>query len=314
MDYYFGLLQIIGIHALLGWSAYILLLTGQLSLAQVGFFAIGAYVAGILTTMFSFHILPALFIGSIIAGIFAFLVGFPALRIRGLMLVVATIAFTQFTSLFFFNVHWQKEVDGVLVGPDSTQGFREIRFFAANGWDTLDVTIFIWLFVIAVMGLLWWIDNSRAGAVLRAVGEDELAAQSVGINLTSAKVLAMTTGGIIAGLSGGLYAHSATYVDHLTFSILLATFAIAYPIIGGINNVFGTLAAVIMIQGLLVEGLRFLGDWRNLLFGLLIILVMNLKPNGILDAPLVNKIKRLTKHLLSKKHLTAQEKSHNAES
>ena len=106
MDYYFGLLQIIGIHALLGWSAYILLLTGQLSLAQVGFFAIGAYVAGILTTMFSFHILPALFIGSIIAGIFAFLVGFPALRIRGLMLVVATIAFTQFTSLFFFNVHW----------------------------------------------------------------------------------------------------------------------------------------------------------------------------------------------------------------
>ena len=314
MDYYFGLLQIIGIHALLGWSAYILLLTGQLSLAQVGFFAIGAYVAGILTTMFSFHILPALFIGSIIAGIFAFLVGFPALRIRGLMLVVATIAFTQFTSLFFFNVHWQKEVDGVLVGPDSTQGFREIRFFAANGWDTLDVTIFIWLFVIAVMGLLWWIDNSRAGAVLRAVGEDELAAQSVGINLTSAKVLAMTTGGIIAGLSGGLYAHSATYVDHLTFSILLATFAIAYPIIGGINNVFGTLAAVIMIQGLLVEGLRFLGDWRNLLFGLLIILVMNLKPNGILDAPLVNKIKLLTKHLLSKKHLTAQEKSHNAES
>ena len=314
MDYYFGLLQTIGIHALLGWSAYILLLTGQLSLAQVGFFAIGAYVAGILTTMFSFHILPALFIGSIIAGIFAFLVGFPALRIRGLMLVVATIAFTQFTSLFFFNVHWQKEVEGVLVGPDSTQGFREIRFFAANGWDTLDVTIFIWLFVIAVMGLLWWIDNSRAGAVLRAVGEDELAAQSVGINLTSAKVLAMTTGGIIAGLSGGLYAHSATYVDHLTFSILLATFAIAYPIIGGINNVFGTLAAVIMIQGLLVEGLRFLGDWRNLLFGLLIILVMNLKPNGILDAPLVNKIKLLTKHLLSKKHITAQEKSHNAES
>ena len=314
MDYYFGLLQTIGIHALLGWSAYILLLTGQLSLAQVGFFAIGAYVAGILTTMFSFHILPALFIGSIIAGIFAFLVGFPALRIRGLMLVVATIAFTQFTSLFFFNVHWQKEVEGVLVGPDSTQGFREIRFFAANGWDTLDVTIFIWLFVIAVMGLLWWIDNSRAGAVLRAVGEDELAAQSVGINLTSAKVLAMTTGGIIAGLSGGLYAHLATYVDHLTFSILLATFAIAYPIIGGINNVFGTLAAVIMIQGLLVEGLRFLGDWRNLLFGLLIILVMNLKPNGILDAPLVNKIKLLTKHLLSKKHITAQEKSHNAES
>ena len=154
MDYYLGLIQIIGIHALLGWSAYILLLTGQLSLAQVGFFAIGAYVAGILTTMFSFHILPALFFGSMLAGMFALLVGFPALRVRGLMLVVATIAFTQFTSLFFFNVHWQKEVNGVMVGPDSTQGFREIRFFAENGWNMLDVTFFIWFFVIVIMAIM----------------------------------------------------------------------------------------------------------------------------------------------------------------
>ena len=302
MDYYLGLIQIIGIHALLGWSAYILLLTGQLSLAQVGFFAIGAYVAGILTTMFSFHILPALFFGSVLAGMFALLVGFPALRVRGLMLVVATIAFTQFTSLFFFNVHWQKEINGVMVGPDSTQGFREIRFFAENGWSMLDVTLFIWFFVMVIMAIIWWIDQSRAGAVLRAVGEDELAAQSVGIDLTSTKVAAMTAGGVIAGLSGGLYAHAATYVDHLTFSIILATFAIAYPIIGGINNVFGTLAAVVMIQGCLVEGLRFLGDWRNLFFGVMIIIVMNLKPEGILDSSTSRKI-----HLLFKKSFSAKQ-------
>ena len=292
MEYYLGIAQNLGIHTLLGWSAYILLLTGQLSLAQVGFFAIGAYVAGILTTMFGFHIVPALFAGALVAGFFAFLIGFPALRIKGLMLVVATIAFTQFVSLFFFNVNWRKMVDGVMVGPDSMQGFREIRFYAANGWDTVDVTLFIWAFVIAVMVGLWWLDQSRAGAVLRAVGEDELAAQSVGINLTTAKVAAMTAGGVIAGLGGGLYAHSTTYVDHLTFSILLATFAIAYPIIGGISNVLGTLAAVIFIQGVLVEGLRFMGDWRNIVFGLLIILVMNVKPDGILDPRTTRAIRR----------------------
>jgi branched-chain amino acid transport system permease protein len=292
MDYYFGLCQTIGIHTILGLSAYILMLTGQLSLAQVGFFAIGAYTSGILTTMFGYHIMPALLIGSLVAGFFAFLIGFPALRVKGLMLVVATIAFSQFVSLFFFNLDWRKNVNGVEVGPDSTQGFREIRYYAANGWDSGEVALFIWVFVVLVMAALWWLDRSRAGAALRAVGEDELAAQSVGLNLTAVKVMAMTAGGVIAGLGGSLYAHSTTYVDHLTFSILLATFAIAYPILGGLSGVFGTPVAVIFIQGFLVEGLRFLGDWRNLLFGLLIILVMNLKPEGIIDARVAQLLKR----------------------
>lgn len=293
MDYYLGLAQTIGIHTLLGLSAYVLMLTGQLSLAQAGFFAIGAYTAGILTVLFQWTILPALVAGALVAGFFAFLIGFPALRVRGLMLVVATIAFSEFVRLFFFNLNWRETIDNVEVGPDSTQGFREIRFFSANGWEVWEVTLFVWFFVIAVMAGLWWMDRSRAGAVLRAVGEDELAAQSVGLNLTAVKVAAMTVGGVIAGIGGALYAHTATYIDHLTFTVLLATFAIAYPILGGLSSVFGTLAAVVFIQGILIEGLRFLGDWRNVLFGLLIILVMNLKPRGIFDARTALLIKRI---------------------
>lgn len=293
MAYYFGLLQTIGIHTLLGLSAYILLLTGQLSLAQVGFFAIGAYVSGILTVIFEYHIVPGLFAGALAGGFFAFLVGFPALRIKGLMLVVATIAFSEIVRLFFFNLNWRVMVNGVEVGPDSTQGFREIRFYAANGWDTFDVVLFIWLFVILIMAMLWWLDRVRAGATLRAVGEDELAAQSSGVNIVAVKVAAMTFGGVIAGLAGGLYAHSATYVDHLTFSVLLATFAVAYPILGGLSSVFGTLIAVIFIQGILIEGMRFLGDWRNIFFGLLIIVAMNFRPAGLLDGNVVARILRI---------------------
>lgn len=293
MDYYLGLAQTIGIHTLLGLSAYVLMLTGQLSLAQAGFFAIGAYTAGILTVLFQWHILSALVAGAVLAGWFAFLVGFPALRVSGLILVVATIAFSEFVRLFFFNLSWRETIDNIEVGPDSTQGFREIRFFSANGWEVWEVTLFVWFFVIAVMAGLWWMDRSRAGAVLRAVGEDELAAQSVGLNLTAVKVAAMTVGGVIAGIGGSLYAHTATYIDHLTFTVLLAVFAIAYPILGGLSSVFGTLAAVVFIQGILIEGLRFLGDWRNVLFGLLIILVMNLKPRGIFDARTALLIKRI---------------------
>ena len=74
--------------------------------------------------------------------------------------------------------------------------------------------------------------------------------------------------------------------------MLLATFAISYPILGGLSSVFGTLAAVIFIQGILVEGLRFLGDWRNIMFGLLIIAAMNLKPSGLFDARTARVLRR----------------------
>ena len=282
MDFYFGLAQLIGVHTLLGLSAYIVLLTGQVSLAQAGFFAVGAYTAGMLTVLAGWHLVPALGVSAMSGAAVACAVGFPALRVKGLMLVIATLAFGEGVRLFFFNFDYQVAKGGIQVGPLGGEGFRQIRFFPENGWETGEVMLFIWAFVVAAMALLWWFDRSRYGTVLRAVGEDELAAQSVGVNLTAVKVSAMTVGGAIAGVGGGLYAHYTTHIEHASFSILLATFAIAYPIVGGLRSVFGTLLAVIFVQGFLVEGLRFLGDWRNLLFGALIGLAMNLRPSGIL--------------------------------
>ena len=292
MDFYLNLINTIGIHTMLGLSEYLLLQTGQLSLAQAGFFAVGAYTAAILTVIFQWNIIPAVLAAMLLAGFLAFLVGFPALRVKGLMLVVATIAFSEFIRMFFYNLKWRVSRDGEEIGPDGTMGFGEIRYFNDHGWSNLDVTLFLWTFVIIIMGVVWWSDNTRTGAVLRAVGEDDLAASSVGINLTTIKVSAMTVGGFIAGLSGGLYAHQVTSLDHHSFTVLLGTFAVAYPILGGLSNVFGTLIAVIFIQGLLVEGLRFLGDWRMILFGLLIVLAMNFKPLGLFDKQTVSIVKR----------------------
>lgn len=282
MDFYFGLLQIIGVHTLLGLSAYVVLLTGQVSMAQAGFFAIGAYVAAMSTAMFGLHILPGMLIAGLITAAVACVVGFPALRVKGLMLVVATLAFGEMVRLFFFNLTWQVERNGVMVGPDGAEGFRSIRFFPENGWEIWHVTLFIWAVVVVVMTALHWVDRTRAGAVLRAVGHDETAAQSIGLNLTAIKVGAMTAGGLIAGMGGGIYAHTVTHIEHLVFGVLLATFAIAYPILGGLGSVFGTLLAVIFVQGFLVEGLRFMGDWRSLLFGALIVVAMNFRPTGLL--------------------------------
>ncbi|MEE8280312.1 MAG: branched-chain amino acid ABC transporter permease [Alphaproteobacteria bacterium] len=292
MDFYLGLLQIIGVHAVLGLSAYIILLTGQITLAQAGFFSIGAYVAGMSTVLLGWHIVPATLLGGLIAAIVACIVGFPALRVSGLILVVATIAFGEFIRLFWFNFDYQIQKGEFMVGPLGAEGFRQIRYFPENGWTTLDVALYVWAIVIIIMAALWWMDRSRAGAVLRAVGEDELAAQSIGINLTAVKVTAFTVGGFIAGIGGSLYAHYTTHIEHLSFGIILATFAIAYPILGGLKTVFGTLLAVVFVQGFLVEGLRFMGDWRNILFGALIVLAMNLRPGGFLDARSLSLLKR----------------------
>ena len=282
MDFYFGLAQVIGIHTLLGFSAWCVLQTGQVSMLQGGFFAIGAYSAGMLTTMWQWPILPALLVGSLLAGIVAVIVGFPALRVKGLMLVVATMAFAEVVRLGFFNLTWQVSSPDGMIGPDGSLGFGGIRYFPSNGWSTLEVCVFIWILVAVVFLVLGWLDRSRAGIIWRAVGEDELAAQSVGINLTTAKVSAFGVGGVIAGLAGGVFAHYATHIEHSNFNILLATFAIAYPIIGGLASLWGVLLAAAFVQGFLIEGLRFLGDWRSLLFGALIVVVMLVRPDGVL--------------------------------
>jgi branched-chain amino acid transport system permease protein len=292
MEFYWSLLTLFGFRILLGLSAYVVILTGQISMAQAGFYAIGAYTAGAATAMWGWPIVPAIVLGGLVGGGFGFLVGFPALRVRGLFLVIATLAFTEIIRMVFLNLRVTIRVGERTIGPSGAEGFRGITYYFQNGWTSVQIVAFTWMFVLLVLAAFWLVDRSRAGAVLRAVGEDELAASSVGISLTAVKVSAMTAGGLVAGLAGALYAHYATYVSQEDFGVLLATFAIAYALIGGTGSVLGPIAGVLFFS-LLIDGLRFLGDWRNLLFGVLIVLMMNLRPHGIVDVGLVRRVARL---------------------
>ncbi|MEK7709377.1 MAG: branched-chain amino acid ABC transporter permease [candidate division NC10 bacterium] len=292
MEFYLSLLTLFGFRILLGLSAYVVILTGQISLAQAGFYALGAYTAGAASSMWGWPIFPAILLGGLVGGLFGLLVGFPALRVRGLFLVIATLAFTEIVRMVFLNLKYTIRIGDRTIGPAAAEGFRGITYYFQNGWSSLQIVGFTWIFVLAVLLIFWLMDRSRAGAVLRAVGEDELAASSVGINLTAAKVTAMTAGGFVAGLAGALYAHYATYVSQEDFGVLLATFAIAYALIGGTGSVLGPIAGVLFFS-LLIDGLRFLGDWRNLLFGVLIVAMMNLRPHGIIDVGLVRRVASL---------------------
>lgn len=291
MEFYLSLLTLFGFRILLGLSAYVVILTGQISMAQAGFYALGAYTAGAATAIWGWPIVPAILLGALVGGAFGFLVGFPALRVRGLFLVIATLAFTEIVRMVFLNLKYTIRVGDRTIGPAAAEGFRGITYYYQHGWSSVHIVAFTWVFVLLVLVGFWLMDRSRAGAVLRAVGEDELAASSVGISLTAVKVSAMTVGGFVAGLGGALYGHYATYVSQEDFGVLLATFAIAYALIGGTGSVLGPIAGVLFFS-LLIDGLRFLGDWRNLLFGVLIVAMMNLRPHGLVDAGLVRRLAR----------------------
>lgn len=289
MEYYVAVASIIGIHALLGLSVYLVAICGQMSFGQQGFFAIGAYLAGMGTALWGLGLVPALALGSAVAGVFGLLVGFPALRVRGLYLAIATFGFGEIVRLTFLNVRYTRTIDGREVGPNGAEGFRHIRYVFDGGITGAQYLGIILLGLAVVVVLIAWLDRSKLGARFRAVEEDETAAAMVGINVTRVKVLGFALGGAVAGLSGGLFVHYSTYIDHEMVALPLAIASVTYPILGGLGSVAGPLLGAVLLVSL-TEGLRVLHDFREFVYGAVIIAMMIFRPRGIVDETLVQRV------------------------
>ena len=290
MDYYVAIASIIGIHTLLGLSVYLVAISGQMSFGQQGFFAVGAYIAGMGTALWGVHLLPALLLGAVAAGVMGVLVGFPALRVRGLYLAIATFGFGEIVRLAFLNVRYTKTIGGRVVGPNGAEGFRHVRYVFDRGFTGLHYLAVILIAVVVVVILYWLLERSKDGAKLRAVEEDETAAAMVGINVTRVKVAAFAAAAAVAGLGGGLFVHYSTYIDHDMVALPLAIASVTYPLLGGLGSFVGPiLAAVVLVS--LTEGLRFLHELREFVYGGLIILTMIFRPRGLVDEALVLRVK-----------------------
>ena len=290
MDYYVTIASIIGIHALLGLSVYLVAISGQMSFGQQGFFAIGAYLAGMSTAMWGMPLLLALVLGALLAGAMGFLVGFPALRVRGLYLAIATFGFGEIVRLAFLNVRYTRDIGGRVVGPNGAEGFRHVRYVFDRGFTGLHYLGIIVAALAVVVVLFYLLERSKVGAKLRAVEEDETAAAMVGINVTRVKVLAFAAAAAVAGLGGGLFIHYSTYIDHDMVALPLAIASVTYPLLGGLGSFVGTLLGAIVLVGL-TEGLRGLHELREFVYGALIILTMIFRPRGIVDEALVLRVK-----------------------
>ena len=256
-----------GINILLAWSVYISLITGSLSFAQGAFMAIGCYCSGVLTVRFGLPLLPACLAAAAITAIVAAVLGYPALRLRGVYLILVTLGITFCVRVTLENVNY---IGGV-------SGFGGMA--GADLWTVIAAVVIVGIFLL-------WLSLSPLQRSCDAVREDDRVASSLGINVTLIRVMGFSAGAAVAAVAGVLYGHYMNFVRPESFDVLLSIYVVLYVVLGGVNNMFGAvLGAVVMT--LLPEYFRILAEWRPTVFGLSILILLLFRPMGLLTFRLV---------------------------
>jgi len=252
----------VGVNMVLAWSVHVILLAGSLSFANGGFMAIGAYASGVLTVKFGMPLIPAALIAGLIAGAVGVLVGFPALRTRGIYLMLVTVGITVSVKAVIESIDY---VGGI-------QGFGGM--VGTRPWHVIAL-------VILVGCGLWFLSKSPLQRILDAVREDELSAASLGINTVYVKLVCFGIGAFLAAVAGSFYAHHLIHVTPDQFGIVVSVFIVLYAVLGGTNNMWGPpIGAVIMT--LIPEVVRGLESWRPTAFGVIILVLLLIRPDGLL--------------------------------
>jgi branched-chain amino acid transport system permease protein len=259
---------VLGLHFILG-------MTGQISIGHGAFFGIGAYTSALLTVDLGCSFWLALPVSCLMSGLFGVLLGFPAIKIRTHYLALVTIGFQEIFRLVMMN--WTSFTHGA-------SGISRIpapTFFGLS----LSSDLRYYYLVLPILILAVWsaarISGSSVGRAMKAVKEREVAAQSLGINLRSMKVLAFSLGAAYAGIGGSLYAHLATYINPDSFTIGESINALIMLLIGGLGSVAGAVIGAIVIT-LLPEALRFMQGYHMLVFSIALVALMIFMPRGIL--------------------------------
>ena len=209
-----GLLTDLAILSLLALSAWLVLRSGRISLGQQAYFALGAYAAGLGTTLAQWPLAAALLAGMLLAALAAAAVALGTQHLSGLHYAVATLAFAEVLRLGLSAWHFQwRGPDGAMVGPAGVDGFRDIRWLLQNQ-VTPDLFVALAWAVLAAVLLAWAaLARTRWGTSLQAVGQDDTLAAASGLPVARIRITAAALAGAVAALGGGLYAHRTTYID-----------------------------------------------------------------------------------------------------
>ena len=262
----YTMLIVLGLSILTGY-------TGMFSFGHAGFVCIGAYVSVICTMAFGLPYWLALLIAGLVAMALGWLLGKITLNLKGDYFCIATLGVGEAIRLIFNNMQLDINVGDRHFTLDGAKGVASVPL-KTKFWFALVVVI---IFLIATSFLM----NSKHGRNMLAVREDELAAQMSGINTFKSKMLAMCMSALYAGIAGGMLAHYFGYVQPKMFMMAKSTEYTIMVIFGGMGSITGSVLGTLLLCAL-PELLRAVGDWRLVFYGLAVIIIMIVRPKGLM--------------------------------
>ena len=259
------LLAQIGINAILAISLFVTFYSGQLTLANAGFMAVGAYTTVILNLYTPLPLPLDILAGTALAGAVGFLVGLPVLRLRGIFLAIATIGFVEALRL------------GVILNVPITGEGQGLKNPSADPLAGI-LPIIVSLPIIAY--IVWRLTKTKLGHAWAAIREDELAASSNGINVPVYKMIAFVIGALLAGYAGALETHINFFVDPTEYSVTRAIQILTFAVAGGTTNVIGPIVGALFLTSL-PEIIWQASAYRDVVNDVIMILVIIFSPQGI---------------------------------
>ncbi|MFK0313827.1 high-affinity branched-chain amino acid ABC transporter permease LivM [Pseudomonas sp. NPDC090233] len=286
------------IYVLLGLGLNIVVgLAGLLDLGYVGFYAVGAYSYAMLSHYLGWSFWVCLPIAGLMAATFGFLLGFPVLRLRGDYLAIVTLGFGEIIRLFLRNLtDWTGGPNGISNIPKpeffgltferrAAEGMQTFHEFFGLQYNSINKVIFLYLVALLLALLALFVINRLLrmpiGRAWEALREDEIACRALGLNPTVIKLSAFTLGACFAGFAGSFFAARQGLVTPESFTFIESAIILAIVVLGGMGSQLGViLAAIVMI--LLPELMREFSEYRMLMFGALMVLMMIWRPQGLL--------------------------------
>jgi branched-chain amino acid transport system permease protein len=277
------ILMALGLNIVVGKS-------GLLDLGFVAFFAIGAYTNAIMSTMLDWNTWEILPFGIVFAMISGVMLGLPALRLRGDYLAIITLGFGEIVRIVALN----SESTG---GPNGIAGIPNPPSIAGVKFDYLHPQSYFWLVMVLILLVVWMVRRftiRRPGRAWEAIRQDEDVAALMGVNTLVYKLWAFVIGAAVGGAAGVIYASKAMVISPDMFKFDVSVMILACVVFGGIGNIWGVILGA-GILAYLPDRFRFLTDARQLVFGAVLIIMMNLRPDGLLPRKKREKISEVKK-------------------
>lgn len=273
VDYMLGVATVIGINAILALSLNLLVgFAGQISIGHAAFVSVGAYAGAMLSTRLGLPFEVSLPVAALAAAGVGMLLGLPSLRLAGDFLAVTTIGVNFVVEAFFAYTRFFGGAQGI--GGIPSPALAGVKL------SPVGVAGVTWALVVVVAVAMAWLMRTYIGLGFLAVREDPVGAAASGVNVNQMKVLAFTVSTAAAGLGGALYAHYITVITPPDFGFLRSVEIFTFAALGGLATIRGPILGAVVL-GVSLEAFRFLQEYRLMLYGLLLIIIMYFQPSGL---------------------------------